>query len=153
MRAIFESQALPYLRQIWRYKWLFVAIAWFICGLGWSYVVLMPPRYESSTRVYLNADPILTPLLRGLAVDLNPARQVDYMQRTLMSRPNLEQVIKLSDMDRNLKGHDPVAAKEALLSQLTRGVSLRAQTENLITIGYESSDPKQAKDVVQALLT
>lgn len=153
MKAIFESQALPYLRQIWRYKWLSVAIAWLVCAVGWPIVALMPPRYESSTRVYLNADPVLTPLLRGLAVEDNTARQLDYLQRTLLSRPNLEQVIKLSDMDRELKGADLQSVKEGMLSQLARGVSLKPQTENLISISYESPDPNQAARVVQALLT
>src|SRR5437763_8240570 len=118
MRSVFEAQALPYLRQLWRYKWLSVAVAWLVCAVGWPMVALMPPKYESSTRVYLNADPILTPLLRGLSVEDNPARQLDYMQRTLLSRPNLEQIIKLSDMDKNLKGGDPQAAKEAMCSQV-----------------------------------
>src|SRR5881398_4047281 len=112
MRSIFEAQALPYLRQLWRYKWLSLAVAWLVCAVGWPYVAIMPPKYEASTRVYLNADPVLTPLLHGLAVDDNPSRQVDYLQRTLLSRANLEQVIKLSDLDRKLHQEDSHTAKE-----------------------------------------
>src|SRR5439155_14516603 len=153
MRSIFEAQALPYLRQLWRYKWLSVAVAWLVCAVGWPYVALMPPKCQASTRVYLNADPILTPLLRGLAIDDNPARQVDYLQRTLLSRPNLEQVIKLSDLDRKLHQGDSQGAKEALIHELTRNVFIQAQTENLITLGYVNRDGTIAKDVVQALLT
>ena len=153
MRSIFEAQALPYLRQLWRYKWLSVAVAWLVCAVGWPYVALMPPKYQASTRVYLNADPILTPLLRGLAIDDNPARQVDYLQRTLLSRANLEQVIKLSDLDRKLHQEDSHTAKEALIQELTRNVFIQAQTENLITIGYVYQDGTIARDVVQALLT
>src|SRR5437588_5492062 len=149
MRSVFEAEALPYLRQLWRYKWLSLAVVWLVCAVGWPYVALMPPKYEASTRVYLNADPILTPLLRGLAFDDNPARQVDYLQRTLLSRANLEQVVKLSDLDRKL----PQVTKEDLFSDLARNVSLRAQTEYLITIGYVNKDGTIAKDVVQALLT
>src|ERR1700731_2620514 len=117
MRSIFEAQALPYLRQLWRYKWLSVAVAWLVCVLGLPYVALFPPKYQASTRVYLNANPILTPLLRGLAMDDNPARQVDYLQRTLLSRANLEQVIKLSDLDISSGAGK---SNEALFPQLIR---------------------------------
>jgi len=153
MRSIFEAQALPYLRQLWRYKWLSLAVAWLVCAVGWPYVAIMPPKYEASTRVYLNADPVLTPLLHGLALEDNPARQIDYLQRTLLSRANLEQIIKLSDLDRKLPSAGAQVAKEALFNDLMRNVALRQQTENLITIGYTSQDPAVAKDVVQALLT
>ena len=153
-RNIFETQALPYLRQLWRYKWLSIGVAWLVCAIGWPVVAVMPPRYEASTRVYLNADPVLTPLLRGLAVDDNPARQVDYLQRTLLSRANLEQVVKLSDLDRKLPQQgDAAVAKQGLFEELARNVSLKAQTENLITIAYVNRDPMVAKNVVQALLT
>ena len=60
---------------------------------------MVPTKYESSARVYLNADPLLTPLLRGLAADTDPTRQLDFMQRTLLSRPNLEQLVRLTDLD------------------------------------------------------
>jgi len=150
MRSIFEAQALPYLRQLWRYKWFSLAVAWLVCAVGWPYVAIMPPKYEASTRVYVNADPVLTPLLHGLALEDNPARQIDYLQRTLLSRANLEQIIKLSDLDRKLPSAGAGVAKEALFSDLLRNVALRSQTENLITIGYTSQDPAVAKNVVQA---
>jgi polysaccharide chain length determinant protein (PEP-CTERM system associated) len=153
MRAILASQVLPYLHQLWRYKWLSIGVAWLVCAIGWPFVAVMPPKYEADTRIYLNADPVLTPLLRGLAVDDNPSRQVDYLQRTLLSRANLQQIAKLSNFDMKLGGNDSRIAKESLLQELARNVLLRQQTENLITIGFFDRDPTVARDVVQALLT
>lgn len=153
MRAILESQVLPYLHQLWRYKWLSIGVAWLVCAIGWPVVALMPPKYEASTRVYLNADPVLTPLLRGLAVDDNPARQVDYIQRTLLSRANLKQINKLSNYDLKLGGNPSQSSQENSLQELARNVVLKQQTENLITIGFSGQDPILARDVVQALLT
>src|SRR6266576_5457885 len=112
MRAILENQVLPYLHQLWRYKWLSVGVAWLVCAAGWPVVAVMPPRYEASTRVYLNADPVLTPLLRGLTVEDNTSRQVDFIQRTLLSRANLQQIVKLSNFDTKLAGNDSRVAKE-----------------------------------------
>ena len=53
----------------------------------------IPNQYEASARLYVNADAILTPLLRGLAVDASLNNQLDVLQRTLLSRPNLEKLI------------------------------------------------------------
>ena len=92
-------QAAPLLHAVWRHKWLGVATAGLVCTGGWIGVALMPTKYESSARVYLNSDPLLTPLLRGLAADTDPTRQLDFMQRTLLSRPNLEQLVRLIDLD------------------------------------------------------
>src|SRR6516225_6489313 len=92
-------QAVPLLHAVWRHKWLGVATAWLVCTAGWIGVALVPTKYESSARVYLNADPLLTPLLKGLAADTDPTRQLDFMQRTLLSRPNLEQLVRLTDLD------------------------------------------------------
>jgi uncharacterized protein involved in exopolysaccharide biosynthesis len=84
-----KSQAMPIVRILWRQKWLAVGIAWLICTAGWIGVAFIPTKYESSARVYLNADPLLTPLLHGLAADTDPTRHLDFLQRTLLSRPNL----------------------------------------------------------------
>ncbi len=66
-----------YLRAAWRRRWPGVGIAWLICGLGWVGVYLVPNQFESSARLYVDSDAILTPLLRGLAAELGadqPAR-------------------------------------------------------------------------------
>src|SRR5207245_8818526 len=91
--------AIPLLHAVWRRTWLGVATAWLVCTAGWIGVALVPTKYESTARVYLNADPLLTPLLKGLAADTDPTRQLDFMQRTLLSRPNLEQLVRLTDLD------------------------------------------------------
>lgn len=153
MKGVLYEQALSYGRQLWRYKWLSIGLAWLICAIGWAIVALIPPRYESSARVYVNADQLLTPLLHGLAVDDNPLRQVDYLQRTLLSRPNLEQVIHLSDLDLSSRGKVSDSAREELLRGLAQDVAIKPQTANLITITYRNPDPVTAKNVVQALLT
>ncbi len=59
-----------YLRAAWRRRWVGVIIAWLICGLGWVGVYLVPNQFESTARLYVDADAILTPLLKGLAAEL-----------------------------------------------------------------------------------
>ncbi len=68
-------------------------------ALGWVGVYLVPNQFESSARLYVDADAILTPLLRGLAADSAPTTQLEILQRTLLSRPNLEKLISKTDLD------------------------------------------------------
>jgi len=143
-------QAVPLLHAVWRHKWLGVATAWLVCTAGWIGVAFVPTKYESSARVYLNADPLLTPLLKGLAADTDPTRQLDFMQRTLLSRPNLEQLVRLTDLD---IGVTTAEQKEALYKRLASDVSVAPVTLNLLTLSYRDQDPNMAKNVVQALLT
>jgi polysaccharide chain length determinant protein (PEP-CTERM system associated) len=143
-------QAVPLLHSVWRHKWLGVATAWLVCTGGWIGVALVPTRYESSARVYLNADPLLTPLLKGLAADTDPTRQLDFMQRTLLSRPNLEQLVRLTDLD---IGVTTPEQKEALFKRLASDISVAPVTLNLLTLSYRDLDPLVAKNVVQSLLT
>ncbi len=139
-----------YLIGAWRRRWLALAGAWLLCVGGWVGVVLMPNQYEASTRLYVDADAVLTPLLRGLAIDSTPANQVDLLQRTLLSRPNLEKLISKTDLD--LLAPDPVR-RNALIEQLAAAIRIQSQTNNLFTITYRNTRPRLAYDVVQTLIT
>ncbi|MBV8131631.1 MAG: hypothetical protein JO282_03840 [Alphaproteobacteria bacterium] len=144
------SQAMPIVQAMWRHRWFAVGTAWLVCTAGWIGAAFIPTRYESTARVYLNADPLLTPLLRGLAADTDPGRHLDFMQRTLLSRPNLEQLIRLTDLD---TGIQTPAEKEALFKRLASDISVAPVTLNLLALSYRDSDPVLAKNVVQSLLT
>lgn len=139
-----------YLRAAWRRRWLGVITAWLVCGMGWVGVYMIRNQYESGARMFVDADAILTPLLRGLAVDSAPATQLEILQRTLLSRPNLEKLISKTDLDMAL--YDP-SDRERLLSRLSVEIKVTPQTRNLFTITYRDRSPKLAHDVVQTLLT
>src|ERR1700751_932501 len=117
---LLPPQTIPLLHALWRHRWLGVATAWLVCTAGWIGVALIPTKYESSARVYLNADPLLTPLLKGLAADTDPTRQLDFMQRTLLSRPNMEKFVRLTDLD---IGVTTAEQKEGLYNGLASEVS------------------------------
>ena len=145
-----KTQAVPILQAMWRRKWLGVGVAWLVCAIGWVGVAFIATKYESSARVYLNADPLLTPLLHGLAADTNPTRQLDFLQRTLLSRQNMEELGRLTDLDAGL--NEP-AQKDALYKRLASAIDIRPITPNLMAISYRDHDPQLAKNVVQSLLT
>jgi polysaccharide chain length determinant protein (PEP-CTERM system associated) len=133
----------------WAHRWKAIALAWIVCLGGWVFVSQMPNQYRASARIYADADAILGQLLRGLAVDSAPANQVELLQRTLLSRPNLERVAVRTGLDLRAEG---AAARDVLLDDLSREVRIAAQTRNLFTITYTDSDARMARDVVQSLL-
>ena len=145
------SQILSHLRAIWRYRWYAVVFAWVAALGGWVAVHVTPNRYEASARVYVDTQSVLRPLLSGLAVQPNVDQIVTMMSRTLISRPNLEKVIRMSDMDIKLKTPQD---REDMIANLTKGLTIKsAGRENLYTIGYSDKNPQEAKRVVQSLLT
>lgn len=138
-----------YLAAAWRYRWPAVLFAWLICAAGWTMVLMMPNIYEANARLYVNADAVLTPLLSGIAVDADPNAQLDVLQRTLLSRPNLETLISKTDL--NLQVHS-AAERETLVNTLARTIIISPQTRNLFTITYRSPSPKLAVEVVQSVM-
>ena len=139
-----------YLRAAWRRRWTGVIVAWLTCGVGWAAVYTVPNSYESGARLFVDADAILTPLLRGLAADSAPTTQLEILQRTLLSRPNLEKLISKTDLDLTLNGQSD---RERLMIRLAAEIKVVPQTKNLFTITYRDKSPKLAHDVVQTLLT
>lgn len=134
---------------IWRRRWYVIAISWFLCGVGWTFVASMPDNYESRARVYVDMDTMLGPLMRGLAVQTNLFQQIDIMHRTLLSRPNLEKVILMTDLDLSVHTDE---ARETLIESLRRRIRLRQQRNNLFTVAFTDTDPAMTKRVVQAVL-
>lgn len=145
-----QQQLRTLLRQIWRKRWLIVPIAWVIAIAGWAVVMFLPNRYESQARIYVDADTLLAPLLRGISVEGNVTQQVDIMQRTLLSRPNVEKLIRLADLDLSVHTDQQ---REALIAELTKGVQLRVQGRNLFTVAFQDKDAARAQRIVQSLLT
>ncbi|HEB97837.1 MAG TPA: chain length-determining protein [Sedimenticola thiotaurini] len=144
-------QLLGYLRGIWRFRWWVLGVAWLVCAIGWFVVAQLPDRYEASARVYVDTQTLLKPLLRGLAIAGNEQRRLLLMSKTLLSRPNLEKVMRMTDLD--LRAKTPEQTEE-IIESLRKKIKLEATDRiNLYTIRYENEDPELAKLVVKSLLT
>lgn len=134
----------------WRYRWATVICAWLVCGLGWVGTTFVPNQYESGARLYVDADAVLTPLLKGLSLENEVPAQLDMLQRTLLSRPNLEKLISNTDLDLQITGPGDL---ENMVADLSGSIRITPQTKNLFTIAYRNTNPKLAFDVVQTILT
>jgi len=145
------DQVLSYLRAIWSYRWYAAVFTWIIALGGWIAVFLTPNRYEASARVYVDTQSVLRPLLAGLTVQPNVEQMVAMMSQTLISRPNLEKVIRMADVGVGLESSED---REQFITHLTRELTIKsAGRENLYTIALTDKNPQEAKRVVQSLLT
>lgn len=145
------QQILGYAKATWRRRWWGVAVAWLVCIVGWTWVMTIPDRYEASARVYVDTQTLLKPLLAGLAAEPNVQQQIQMMTRQLVSRPTLEKVARMTDLD--VKAKTPEQTEVMLNSLASRIAIADAGRENLYTISYQNPDGDLAKKVVQSLLT
>ncbi len=146
LRALLIRKA----RAVWQRRWIAMLTAWVVCLGGWYGVMQIPNVYEANARLYVDADAILTPLLRGLSVDGSVANELDVLQRTLLSRPNLEKLVAKTDLELTLTGP---ADLERLVARLGNDIKVTPQTRNLFTITYRNNNPQVAVDVVRNILT
>jgi polysaccharide chain length determinant protein (PEP-CTERM system associated) len=145
------SQLLIYLKGVWKYRWIAVIGAWIIAITGWVIVYKMPNDYQASARIYVDTQNVLKPLMAGMTISPDLQQQVSIMSRTLISRPNVERVVRMVDLDIKVKD---VKEQERLVKELMEKIKLATTgRDNLFTIHYNNPNPKLAKDIVQSLLT
>jgi len=150
MQEVIE-QVLDYARGIWRRRWVGLAVAWLVAIIGAAVVWRMPDRYEASARVFVDTQSVLRPLLTGLALAPNLDQEVAILSRTLISRVNVEKVLRKSDLDLAAKTS---ADRDELIQETMKRLKIaRAGGDNLYTLSFQYPDPKKSRDVVQSALS
>ncbi len=142
-----------YLKAAWRRRWLGLALAWLVCVIGWGVIAMLPNQYTSAARIYVDTDAVLTPLLKGIAVDATSQDQVNVLQQTLVSRPHIDKLISKTDLDLQITGP---ASRDAMVSSLLKNISVgrdKGDPRGVFEISYTSPDPKLAQKLVDTLLT
>lgn len=142
-------QATTILRGMWKHRWLGLIVAWVVGAVGVVTVIRIPDKYEASARIYVDTQTILKPLMSGLAVQPNLDQQIMILSRTLISRPNVEKLIRMADLDLNIKTKP---AQDALIDGLMKTLTIKSTSrDNLYTLAYNDQEPERAKRVVQSL--
>src|SRR5436309_11376542 len=143
-------ELLTYLRSMWHRRWIGLGVAWLATMIGVGIVYRIPERFEATARVYVDTESLLRPLLAGLAIQPNLDQQVALMSRTLISRPNIEKLIRMADLDLKAKTQ---ADRDELIDDVIKAIGLTGNiTSNLYVISYRDADPQRARRVVQSLL-
>lgn len=145
------SQLQSLARGGWKYRWYAISIAWIIAIIGFAIVYKLPDNFQASARVFVDTQSMLKPLLAGMTNIPNVEQQVSIMSRTLLSKPNVERVMRMVDLD--IKA-DTAKDRERLIEELMSKIKIAGTVQNdIYTLSYNDENPKLAKDVVQALLT
>ncbi|PLX63052.1 XrtA system polysaccharide chain length determinant [Sedimenticola selenatireducens] len=151
MQELLE-QIEEYLYGVWRFRWVALVAAWIIAIAGWIVVAQLPDKYEATARLHVDSNTILGPLLRGLAIQPDVSQRVALMSKTLLSRPNMEKLMRMVDLDLKVRNEQD---KEALITELRDNIELSGQRNNasLYSIAYTHSDRLVAQRVVQSLIS
>lgn len=145
------NQVLFLLKGVWKYRWHAVVAAWVLALAGWIRVYTLDDNYQASARVFVDTQSILKPLMSGMTTLPNVEQQVSIMSRTLLSRPNVEKVMRMVDLD--IKAKTP-KENEELINDLMKEIKIVSTgRDDIYTISYNNPNPRIAKDVVQSLLT
>lgn len=145
------EQVITIVRGMWKHRWLGLAVAWIVAAVGAFVVLSVPDKYEATARVYVDTQSILKPLMSGLAVQPNVEQQVMMLSRTLITRPNVEKLIRMADLDLKAKSK---ADQEALIDGLMKSLEIKTVgRDNLYQLSYRDPSPDKAKRVVQSLVS
>ena len=121
-------------RGMWRFRWPGVIVAWVVAAIGTVVIFKIPNQYEATARIYVDTQSILQPLMSGLAVQPNVEQQVGMLSRTLISRPNIEKLVRMADLD---LGASSKAQQDQLFVDLTKDIKIGGTArDNLFTLSF-----------------
>ncbi|MBA6412714.1 chain length-determining protein [Parahaliea sp. F7430] len=146
------AQLWSYVLGIWRHRWLVLIVAWVVCMAGWMWVWRLPEAYVATARVYVDSNSVLRPLLKGLTIQPNIDQRIAMMSRTLLSRPNLEKLMRMTDLDLDVNTE---MEREEMVARLRKAISLSGDRANssLYSISVMDSNRDTAKRLAQSLIT
>jgi polysaccharide chain length determinant protein (PEP-CTERM system associated) len=140
---------------VWRRRWLVVAVAWLAALLGWIGVWLLPDRFESRAQVFVQTETILEPVMTGVTARPNYEQRVQVMQQQLLTRPNVQEIIYRSGLDKTIKARsdaDRRVAMEGLIDWVGGDIKIESPQQLYFNITYRNGDPETARRVVDAVL-
>ena len=151
MHDIF-SQIGGYVSIGWRNRWAALVIAWGACMVGWVVVERIPDSYQSSAQVFVDTESMVRDSMRGIAAnfDNNLSTQLAFLRESLVSRPNMEEVMRRTDLDLQASNR---FEREQIINNLSANLSVSGGgRSSFYSISYTAGSPQLAHDVVQAVL-
>lgn len=142
------AQGLSIARGMWRRRWVGLVVAWIVGMLGAGVLWRMQDRYEATARVYVDTKSVLRPLMRDLAVEPDIDQTIAMLAKTLITRPNIELLMRKSHLDVL-----PVEERERTLEMLLREIKLTGSgRDNVFTFSYRDVSMERARQIVQNLV-
>lgn len=154
MDGLYEQFRLA-VHQVWKRRWLALAVAWGLCLVGWLVIALIPNHYESKARVFVQMQSAL-PSQAGIT-PVDRANDLLRIRQTLTATANLEKVVRRTDLSTLVANEQDLAVQ---VGKLREAIKVTAQQDNLIEISATTSvagfsnrqNAKTAAAIVQNLL-
>jgi polysaccharide chain length determinant protein (PEP-CTERM system associated) len=153
--ADLPPQVIRYGAGLWRRRWTVAIVAALTALFAWFALWLIPDQYASRAQVYVQTETVLDPVMTGVTARPNYERRVEVMRLQLLTRPNVEEIILRSGLDREIKAKDPrerSAQMERLIEWVAGQITITSPQELYFVIDYKNSDPAIARNVVEAAL-
>src|SRR3954454_507554 len=122
------------LHQVWRGRWLAMAVAWGACVAGWLVLALIPNSYESTARLFVQMQSIL-PNQIGITAD-ERSNQLLRLKQTLTSNENLVRVVRRSDLNSLVASERDLPG---IIAGLRQRIAITAQPDGGIEIKASSN--------------
>jgi len=103
------------LHQVWRRRWMAIAVAWSVAILGWLAIALIPNSYEAKARLFVQMRSIL-PNQVGITPD-ERTNQLLRLKQTLTSNDNLVRVVRRTDLNSLVASERDMSSVVSLLRQ------------------------------------
>lgn len=148
LENLFES-----LSGAWRFRRYAMLTAWAVCLLGWIVILFLPNQFEAGTRVVVETNTALRPVLQGLTMEQSITAQLNLARQTLLSRPTLEKVaiaVKLANED--TRPEDLAEVVDLMESKITVKARESGGTGTVFTITYRDRVRERSLRVVELLL-
>jgi len=150
---VFDLSELPsplirYGAGVWRRRWLIVVIAWMTALLGWAAIWFLPNQYVSQAQVLIQE-----PVRNDRAANPNFERRVDILRLSLLTFPNVEEIIYRAGLDEEIEAVSPSdrqAQLEGLVMGVTDGIRIESPKDTYFIITFSHSDAEIARNVVEA---
>jgi len=122
------------LHQVWRRRWLAMAVAWGVAIAGWLVIALIPNSYEAKARLFVQMQSIL-PNQIGITVD-ERQNQLLRLKQTLTSNENLVRVVRRTDLNSLVASERDLGG---IVSSLRQRIIIVAQPDGMIEISARSN--------------
>lgn len=160
MSILFQLDHLPapvirHLNGLWKRRWLIAAAAWLAALAGWFLIWLIPDEYESRAQVFVQTETILQPVLNGVTARPDFSSRVEVMRLQLLARPNVEEIIYRSGLDKRIEASSEVerqAKMQGMVNWVASNIDIRSPRDMYFVITYDHSNPETAKRVTDAVL-
>jgi len=144
-----KFQLQHYLFEMWKRRWSILLVSWVVGVAGVLFAATAKDVYTSKATVFVDTTSLMQKIVGKDFNIVDPGVVIENVRKSMYARPNIEEVIRRTDLDLTLNDKRDW---ETLVNTLSEEMSLKRQGRDFYNIEFSSGDPGQARDVVQALL-